>query len=165
MKPRIIGWLFLFLALGPAHAADPDVLTIRQMSLDLARDIARVTVETCRKQGYRVTAVVVDRSGVPQVVLRDDLASGATIEIAQRKAGAVVLSGVSSADLRRNRADIRAELNEIRGVLLLGGGLPITAAGSLLGAIGVSGAPGGDKDEACAAAGIKSVQERLEFAD
>jgi uncharacterized protein GlcG (DUF336 family) len=165
MKPLATGWALLFWATGAVQAADPDVLTLKQMSLDLARDVARATIESCRKQGYQVTAVVVDRSGATQVVMRDNLAAGATVEIAQRKAGAVVLSGTSSADLRKNRADVRAELNEIHGVLLLGGGLPITAGGSLLGAIGVAGAPGSEKDEACAAAGIKSVQERLEFAD
>jgi uncharacterized protein GlcG (DUF336 family) len=165
MKPVTLCAAVLLGTTFAVAAAEPDVLTYKQMSLDLARDLARVTVDTCRKQGYQVSVVVVDRSGTPQVVMRDNFASGASVEIAQRKAGAVVLSGVSSADLRRNRADIRAELNEIRGVLLLGGGLPITSGGSLLGAIGVAGAPGSEKDEACAAAGIKSVQERLEFAD
>jgi uncharacterized protein GlcG (DUF336 family) len=148
-----------------AHAAGPDVFTVKQMSLEAARDIARVAIETCRKHGYQVSAVVVDRSGTPQVILRDNFASGYTIDIARRKAGAVILSGVSSGELRRNRADIRADLNEIPGLLLVDGALPIRAAGALLGAIGVSGAPGGDKDEACAAAGIKAVQERLEFAE
>jgi hypothetical protein len=65
----------------------------------------------------------------------------------------------------KNRADMRAELNEIPGVFLLQGGLPIRAGGSLIGAVGVSGAPGGEKDEACAAAAIKAVQERLDFAE
>ena len=161
--------LFLPMLLGAVMTASPvlaaDVLNTKIMTLDLARDIANHTLEACRKKGYQTAVVVVDRDGAPQVVLRDVYVSRYAIEIAERKANAVVLSGVSSQDLRTNRADIRAELNQIQGVLLLQGGLPIRAGGSLLGAVGVSGAPGGEKDEACAAAGIKSVQERLDFAE
>ena len=141
------------------------MLNVKLMTLDLARDIANHALDTCRKQGYRVAVVVLDRDGAPQVVLRDAYVARFATEIAERKAGTVILSGVSSGELRKTRADIHAELNEIPGVLLLQGGLPIHAGGSLIGAVGVSGAPGGDKDEACAAAGIKAVQERLDFAE
>jgi uncharacterized protein GlcG (DUF336 family) len=147
----------------PTQAAD--LLNVKLMTLDLARDVANHTLETCRKQGYQVAVVVVDRAAVPQVVLRDAYVARFATEIAERKANAVILSGVSSAELRKVRADIHAELNEIPGILLLAGGLPIRAGGSLIGAVGVSGAPGGEKDEACAAAGIKAVQERLDFAE
>ncbi len=148
---------------GPASAND--VLTVKQLSLELATDIAQRAVQQCRKAGYQVSAVVVDRSGAVQVVMRDALASRFTIEIAQKKANAVVLSGVASSTFRKNRADIRAEMNHVEGILMLDGGLPIRAAGALLGAVGVSGAPGGEKDEACAAAALAAVQERLEFAE
>jgi len=147
----------------PLQAAD--VLNTKLMTLDLARDIANHTLDACRKQSYNVSVVVVDRDGAPQVILRDTYVSRFATEIARRKAGAVILSGVSSGEFRKNRDDIHAELNEIPGVLLLQGGLPIRAGGSLVGAVGVSGAPGGDKDETCAAAGIKAVQERLDFAE
>ena len=75
------------------------------------------------------------------------------------------MSGVSSAEFRKNRADIKAEMNEVTGILALDGGVPIQAAGSMLGAVGVSGAPGGDIDEACALKAIEKVQERLDFAE
>lgn len=156
-------WMLGAILSSPLQAAD--VLNAKLMTLDLARDIANHTLDACRKQGYNVSVVVVDRDGAPQVVLRDNYVSRFATEIAQRKAGAVMLSGVSSGELRKNRADMRAELNELPGVFLLEGGLPIRAGGSLIGAVGVSGAPGGDKDEACAAAGIKAVQERLDFAE
>ena len=155
----LLGYVLSF----PVQAAD--VLNVKLMTLDVARDIASHTLEACRKQGYQTAVVVVDRAAVMQVVLRDVYVSGAAIELAARKANAVILSGVSSSDFRKNRGDIHAELNEIPGILLLAGGLPIRAGGSLIGAVGVSGAPGGDKDEACAAAGIKTVQERLDFAE
>jgi uncharacterized protein GlcG (DUF336 family) len=133
------------------------------MTLPLAAEIARAAVAACAESGYQVSAVVVDRSGAPQVVMRDVYASRFTIDIAARKANAVVLSGVSSAEFRNNRADIVAEMNEIDGILVLDGALPIRAAGTLLGAVGVSGSPGGDKDEVCAQAGIDQVQDRLDF--
>lgn len=148
----------------PLQVAADDTVGTRLMTLPLAADIARAAVDACAKSGYQVSAVVVDRGGAPQVVMRDVYASRFTTDIATRKANAVVLSGVSSAEFRKNRADIVAEMNEIDGILVLDGGLPVRAAGVLLGAVGVSGAPGGDKDEACARAGLDSVQERLDFA-
>jgi len=156
-------WMLGAILSPPLQAAD--VLNVKLMTLDLARDIANHTLDTCRKQGYRVAVVVVDRDGAPQVVLRDVYVARFATEIAQRKAGAVILSGISSGELRKVRADIHAELNELPDVLVMQGGLPIRAGGSLIGAVGVSGAPGGDKDETCAAAGIKAVQERLDFAE
>ncbi len=146
----------------PAQGAD--VLNTKIMTLDLALDIARHTLDDCRKKGRNTAVVVVDRAGDPLVVLRDVYVSRHAIELAQRKANAVTLSGLSTKDFRANRADIHAELNEVRGILLVQGGLPIRAGGSLVGAVGVSGGPS-EIDEACAAAGIKAVQERLDFAD
>jgi uncharacterized protein GlcG (DUF336 family) len=135
------------------------------MTLELASNIARAAVDACAEAGYQVSAVVVDRGGAPQVVMRDVFASRFTVEIAERKANAVILSGVSSADFRRNRGDILAEMNEVDGILVLDGAVPIRAGGALLGAIGVSGAPGGDKDEACARAALDEVQEQLDFVE
>jgi uncharacterized protein GlcG (DUF336 family) len=149
--------------LGAAQAAD--VLPAKRMSMELARDVAQKAVQVCREQGYNVSAVVVDRDGTTQVVLRDTLASRFTIELAQRKANAVTLSGASGSEFRRARQDIRDEINSVPELLMLEGAVPIRAGGSLLGAVGVSGAPGGDKDEVCAVQAVASVQDRLEFAD
>jgi len=142
-----------------------DVIPARLMSLELARDIARGTLDACHKDGYQVAVVVTDRSGDPLVVFRDVYASKFNAALAQGKANAVVLSTTSSGQLRNNMAAIKDELNELDDLVVLAGGLPIRAAGSLLGAVGVSGGPGGDKDEACARAGIEGVVERLEFAE
>jgi uncharacterized protein GlcG (DUF336 family) len=162
MKP-LLPFALLAAAL-PTEAAQPDLLPVRQISLELARDIAMTAVEACRKDGYNVSAVVLDRAGNVQVALRDTLATRHTLEIAERKAGMSVMSGSDSGEFRAARDDIRVELNHIDGLIVMDGALPIRAAGSLIGAVGVSGAPGGDKDAACAAAALKSVEERLEFA-
>ncbi len=148
---------------GIANAAD--TIMVKRMSMELASDVAKAAVEECRKRGYQVSAVVVDRNGIPQVMMRDVLSNRFTIQIAEEKANAVILSGVSSSEFRKNRADIRQEMNHVDGIIVLEGGMPIRAGGSLLGAVGVSGAPGGDIDEACARKAVESVQERLEFAD
>jgi uncharacterized protein GlcG (DUF336 family) len=109
--------------------------------------------------------VVVDRSAVPQVIMRDLYAPRFTIDIAQQKANTVILAGTSTGEFSANRPDLTQTLNHVDGLLALRGGLPIQVAGALVGAIAVSGAPGGDIDERCAKQGLDDVAERLEFAD
>jgi len=162
MKTCRIPYLFLFLPLS-GYAAD--IVPVKQISLELAQTIAMKSVEACRKDGYNVSAVVLDRAGNIQVALRDTLAAPHTLEIAERKAGMSIMSGIASSEFRKARGDIRPEFNHMRGLIVMEGALPIRTAGSLIGAVGVSGAPGGDKDEACAAEALKAVEERLEFAN
>jgi uncharacterized protein GlcG (DUF336 family) len=156
--------LALLAATLPALAAQPDILPVKQIGLELARGIAMASIEACRQDGYNVAAVVLDRAGNLQVAMRDSLAARHTLEIAERKAGMAIMSGSDSGEFRAARADIRPELNHINGLIVMDGALPIRAAGSLIGAVGVSGAPGGDKDRACAAAALRKLEERLEFA-
>jgi len=163
MRRILTAVLFFVLAMPVAWATD--IVNVKLMTLDLAVDIAQGAIEACREDGYQISVVVVDRSGRAQVVMRDVFANQYMTQLAQAKANAVVLSNTSSSALRKNRADIAAELNLLDDLLVLDGGLPIQVAGSLIGAVGVSGAPGGDKDAACAQHGIDAVQERLDFAD
>ena len=164
-KRYILGFPIVILAVyaGPGMAAD--VISVKRLMPDLAVEMVQHAVEACRKQGYQVTALVVDRDGEAIALMRDVHASRFTIQIARDKANAVILSGVASGVFRDNRRDIQQEMNHVDGILVLQGGLPIEAAGSLLGAIGVSGAPGGERDEACAQAALDAAQERLEFAE
>ena len=142
-----------------------DVVAVKKISMDLAAEIATAAVQACRKQGYQVSTVVVDRNGFTQIALRDTLASRFTLQIAEEKANLAIMAGVSSGQLRDSREDIRQELNHIDGLIVMEGGVLIQAAGTNIGAIGVSGAPGGDKDAACARQAIASVQSRLDFAE
>ena len=164
LKKRVCP-LFIMQCLAAPPAFAQDVVPSRLMGLDIARDIAQGAIEKCRQDGYQVSVVVTDRSGDPLVVMRDVFVSKYMTQLAHGKANAVVLSNSSSADVRVNMARIKDELNLLEGVLLMDGGLPVRVAGSLVGAVGVSGAPGGDKDEACARKGIEMVQDRLDFAD
>src|SRR5512143_648117 len=102
----------------PALAARPDVQPVKQISLELARDIAMDAIETCRKDGYTVSAVVLDRAGNVQAARRDTLAPRYTLEIAERKAGTSILSGIGSGECRDARGDIRPELNHIDGLIV-----------------------------------------------
>lgn len=160
MKMMKIAGVLLF---GFSALVASDVVKIERMSLDLATEVAKRSVEACRAQGYWVSAVVVDRSANVQVVLRDTYAARFTMQIAEQKANAVIMSGTDSSTFVSNRADIRNELNNIDGLIMMRGGLPVKSGDVTLGAVGVSGAPGGDLDAACAAKALKSLEERLAF--
>ena len=152
------------LLLGTSLLMAGDVVKIERMSLELATEVAKRSVEACRAQGYWVSAVVVDRSANVQVVMRDTYAPRFTIQIAEQKANSVIMAGTDSATFVTNRADIRNELNNIDGLIMMGGALAVKSGDVMLGAVGVSGAPGGDLDAACAAKALKSLEERLAFA-
>ena len=144
------------------HAAD--VVSGHSIGMELARDVVNESVMACRKDGYHVSAVVVDRHGLVRASLRDDLASRFTLEIAERKANMTVMAWTQSGQFKKARPDIRQELNHIGGLIVMEGGIKIVAGGSNIGAVGVSGAPGGDKDAACANKALKKLNERIEFA-
>jgi len=158
----VLSLMFISLSLA---AMAKDVISVRTIGMELALDMARQAITECRQKGYQVSAVVVDRNGNVRVALRDDLAARFTLEISQRKANATVMSGVESGNFRKQRSDIRQELNHIEGLIMLEGGIPIEAGGHRIGAIGVSGAPGGDKDAICAKQAVQKFRDRLEFAD
>ncbi len=164
MIKRSILTMLLFGGLAIPSLAS-DVVTTKNIGMELARDIASASIEACRKMGYQVSAVVVDRSANLRAALRDDLAARFTLEIAQRKANMSVMAGTDSGSFRKNRGDIRLDLNQISGLIVMEGAVVITAGGYTIGAVGVSGAPGGDKDAVCAKKGIEALTERLEFAD
>ena len=158
---RIISIYISALLSFTVYAAD--VVSTKNIGMELARDIANESVMACRKNGYHVSAVVVDRHGLVRAVLRDDLAARFTLEIAERKANMTVMAWTDSGQFKKARADIRQELNHIDGLIVMEGGIKITSGGYNLGAIGVSGAPGGDKDAACAKQALKKLEERIEF--
>ncbi|MCP4702286.1 MAG: heme-binding protein [Gammaproteobacteria bacterium] len=149
----------------PCYAADPPLtITIKRLTLESALKIARAAVAECRKKGYQIAATVVDRGGNTQVVLRDVLAPGLTLTVSYRKAfSAMSFNAATSA--MENRFKTPFSVGKVEQLVLSAGGLPINIGGILYGGIGISGAPGGDIDEACAQAGIDAIAEDLEMAD
>ena len=138
---------------------------VRLMTVEIALEAARAALEACRKSGFQVAVAVVDRSGLPQAVLRDRYAGAHTVDMAVDKAWTAASFRVSTAALADATAAGKAMsgLRERPRVTAVGGGLVIEGAGSLLGAIGVSGAPGGEADEACARAGVAAIQSKIDF--
>ncbi len=163
MKTVLLVLVFLMSFSPMANSAD--VVTTKNIGMELARDIASATVMACRKMGYQVSAVVVDRSTNMRAALRDDFASRFTLEIARKKANMSVMAGMDTGPFLKARGDIRPDLNSIKGLVVMEGAVLIVADGHRIGAVGVSGAPGGDKDADCAKKGIEAFRERIEFAD
>ena len=154
----------LLLVLGSVSAYAGDIIVDKSIGMELARDIANETIIACRKDGFHISAVVVDRFGLMRAALRDDRASRFTLEIAERKANMTVMAWTDSGTFKDARADIQQELNHIQGLIVMEGGIKIIAGGYNIGAVGVSGAPGGDKDAACALKALDKLAERIEFA-
>lgn len=145
-------------------AEQPVTVPIQRLSLDMATVAAQAAIKECRKLGVQVAVTIVDRGGHPQVVLRDVLAMDLTLPISRDKAYTAMSFNTSTAGLIK-RLEHANSIGKIDGVIAAQGGLPITAGGTLLGGIGVSGAPSGVTDEKCAKAGLKAIAEDLEMAD
>lgn len=143
-------------------AADaPVVVKIPRLSVEASEKIARVAMETCRKQGVQVAVTVVDRSGDAMAVLRDTLASQVTLEVSRQKAYTAVNFNAATSAMS-NRFTQPFSVGKVEGLVFSAGGVPVEAAGNIVGAVGVSGAPTGEQDEACAKAGINALQFELE---
>jgi len=122
--------IMFFITLFNSNLYAGDSLSVNTIGLDLAKDIAYESIKACRKMGFQVSVVVVDRNGLIQSALRDDLASRFTLQIAEEKANSVILSGINSGTFRKSRGDIRPELNHMNGIIIMQGALPIEVAGS-----------------------------------
>ena len=151
---------------APAHAED--VLTMHRLSAALAAEAVAEAVASCAKQGYKVTATIIDSDGVPQAMLRGDGASMTTMNAARDKAYTVFMLGAprnedTSAAIaqRMSATQTPGGLAKLPHILLAAGGVRIKAGNEAIAAIGVGGAPGGDLDEACAKAGIDRISARL----
>lgn len=149
-------------ATTPAAMAQ-GVLTEKQVSIALAHEIAQGAIDQCRKDGYRVSAAVVDRAGQLRVLLRDDGTGPHTLDTSRRKAYTSATLKTSTIDLAARLAanPASAGVKDVDDILVLGGGVPIKVGTEVIGAIGVGGAPGGDKDEVCAMAGLAKVADHL----
>ena len=163
MKRRAAGAVLAF-AFAGVHAQQP-TFEVRSLTPETALTAARAALEHCRKAGFQVGVAVVDRAGVPQVFLRDRLAGPHTVDVALNKAWTAATFKIPTATLATETQAGRpmSGLRSIPRVAAIAGGQPIEGAGALVGAIGVSGAPGGEADDACASAGIKAIADALNF--
>lgn len=137
----------------------------RSLTPETALAAASEALKVCNEQGYQVAVAVTDRSGVPQVMLRDRFAGPHTPETAIRKAYTAASFKTDTTSLAQltQATEVTSGIRHVDRILALGGGLPIESAGSLIGAIGVSGAPSGQADDVCAQAGIDAILMDIEF--
>lgn len=147
-----------------AESEQPLMVNIKRLSLDTALTMAQATIAACRKEGVQVAVTIVDRGGHPQVVLRDVLAQDLTLTISKQKAYTAMSFNAATGSMK-DRFDSPFAIAKVDGLVFGAGGLPIAAAGNIIGGIGVSGAPSGETDEKCAQAGIDAVIDDLEMAD
>ncbi|MEW5886772.1 MAG: heme-binding protein [Pseudomonadota bacterium] len=146
------------------HAQEA-TFTVRSLTPETALTAAQAALEHCRQQGFQASIAVVDRSGTLQVLLRDRFAGPHTVPVATDKAWTAVSFRLSTTELGRETQAGKpmSGLRSLPRFLAVGGGLLIQAGGQVLGAIGVSGAPGGDADDSCARAGIAAIADAIEF--
>jgi uncharacterized protein GlcG (DUF336 family) len=161
---RIALTLIAFGLAGSALAQDA-VFQTKTLTPEAALKAAQAALESCRKQGFQAAVAVTDRNGLVQVLLRDRYAGPHTPDIAINKAWTAASFKTSTLEFGKD-TQAGKPMSGIRNhprVIAAGGGLPIEGGGTLVGAIGVSGGPGGEADESCAKAGIKAIADSLEL--
>jgi uncharacterized protein GlcG (DUF336 family) len=154
-------------ALGMAAPAAAEKMLESFMSLSVAgaQKAAQAALAHCQKEGFTVAVAVVDRGGQPLVMLRDPLAGTHTSQTAINKASTAVSFRTDTTELAETTQAGKPSsgIRQLPNVIAVGGGVVIRAKGSIVGGIGVSGAPGGDGDEACAKAGIAAINDAIEL--
>jgi len=152
-------------AAAGAQAQERGSFAVRHLLPETALKATRAALEDCRKRGYQVSVAVVDRSGVAQAMLRDRFAGPHT-------PGTAIGKGWTAISFRTNTLEFAVEtqagkassgIRQLPNVVAVGGGVLIEAGGSIVGAIGVSGAPTGEADEQCARAGIAAIRDDIEL--
>jgi uncharacterized protein GlcG (DUF336 family) len=149
---------------GNAQAADPlPTETFKVLPAALAVELAQASIAACKAQGYNISVSIVDRAGNTKLILVGDGAGALGRELSRRKAYTSAMQRVTTLDLAKRVATPGAFNPTLYDTQLVtaGGGVPIKVGNETIGGVGVSGAPGGDKDEACAEAGLAKIKDRL----
>ncbi len=150
---------------GLPQARAQGLITQKAISLEMAQAIVQGTIERCRADGFRVSVTVVDGSGLLKAFLRDEGSGPHTIDLSRRKAYTALTFASrwkSSGEAAKAwNSTLGSPMPNIEGTTGVAGGVPIRVGNDAIGAVGVSGAVGGDKDEACANAGIAKVADKL----
>jgi uncharacterized protein GlcG (DUF336 family) len=145
--------------------AQEGTYALRHLTPETALKATQAALAHCRAQGWQVAVAVVDRGGLVQALLRDRFAGAHTVDTATNKAWTAVSFRTPTTELAAETQPGRPSsgIRSLPRVVAVGGGLVIDAAGSVLGAIGVSGAPGGANDDDCAKAGIAAIRDLIDF--
>jgi uncharacterized protein GlcG (DUF336 family) len=142
--------------------ASAQMLNHKDLSSGIAMAIAQTTIETCKANGYAVSVTVVGRNGEIILQVRGDNTGPHTMENSMRKAYTSRTFRIPSGDMvQRLKDNPQLGLIHLSNVIANQGALPIKVGDEVVGAVGASGAPGGEKDEACVKAGIDKVADQL----
>lgn len=158
--------LFALLTLIATLAfAQSGTYATRLLTPETALKATVAALEECRKRDYQVAVAVVDRSGTAQAMLRDRFAGPHTVSTAINKGYTAISFRVDTLELaKQTQSGLPSSgAREIPNVVAVGGGVLIQAGGATLAAIGVSGAPSGEADDACAKAGIAAIRDEIDF--
>ena len=163
MKKLMLAAVLSFVSM--LTAAQSGTYTTRSLTPETALKAAVAALDECRKHGYQVAVAVVDRSGTAQAMLRDRFAGPHTVSTAINKGYTAISFRVDTLELaKQTQSGLPSSgVREIPNVVAVGGGVLIQAGGATLAAIGVSGAPGGEADDACAKAGIAAIRDEIDF--
>jgi len=150
---------------APVSAEGEALVEFKMLSLDIAGKAANETLKACRGMGFQVSVAVVDRFGNLQVLLRDRFAGAHTPDTSRRKAWTAVSFRTTTTDLSAltQPGQPQSAARDITDALMLGGGIIVEASGSIVAGIGVSGAPTGKDDDACAKAGLSAIVADIEL--
>jgi uncharacterized protein GlcG (DUF336 family) len=153
------------LAIAAPATAQKMLNSFMTLSIAAAQQAAQAALARCQKDGFTVAVAVVDRGGQPLVMLRDPLAGTHTSSTAINKAATAVSFRTDTTELAATTQAGKAAsgIRQLPNVIAVGGGIVIRAKGSIVGGIGVSGAPGGDADDVCAKAGIAAINDAIEL--
>jgi uncharacterized protein GlcG (DUF336 family) len=158
---KLTAFAVFALAAGASTSAWAQLPPTKVLTMDVAQAIAQEAMAKCRADGYKVTVLVVDSQNAAKAMLRDDGATAATTEVAKMKATATMLYNRPSGPAQPLPQGAAAPPATIPGTINAQGGVPIRVGDSTIGAVAVSGAPGGDKDAACASAALAKLADKL----
>jgi len=166
-KAWVLGLALTVLIMAPraATADDEHMVNFKVLTPELALELAQATLADCRKRGFQTAVAVVDRFGVLQALVRDRFAGPHTPETARRKAWTAVSFRTDTLAMSENtRAGEEASgARFVTDALMIGGGVMVDAGGTMVAGVGVSGAPGGEADDACARVGIEAIADKITF--
>ena len=163
--PRSTVFTLACLASVSVFAVEDALTTFKALKPEVALAVAQATITACREAGYQVSVAVVDRSGITQIMLRDQLAGPHTLETARRKAWtAASFKGDTRSIAEATRpGNGQSGARFVTDAIMVGGGIPLYAEGTVVGAVGVSGSPSADEDQKCAETGAAALEEVLMF--
>jgi uncharacterized protein GlcG (DUF336 family) len=152
---------FMVAGMSSVQAADdPMMVATKRMTLPVATKVAQGAIDECTRRGIQIGVTVVDREGIVQVTMRDTIAAPITALISKDKAYTAANFNAATSSLTRIKD---SPIGRFPGLVPEAGGVPIEVGGSLIGGVGVSGAPDGKVDEECAQAGVDAVLDDLEM--